>query len=147
MRRAFRKRFVGGSSRNKAAGFSLVELITVMAIIGVLAAIAIPAYFSYINTAKITLAYGTLDTIRKNFESFHIDFKRYPTGDIAIFDTGKDDQGQTVFTDMFLEQIDHDLDSIVSYNYNSATDIYELKVRANDGDKTAMTLTPQDISY
>lgn len=131
------------SPLEKSRGFTLIELLVVVVILGILIAIAIPAYLSYIDTAKITLANGTLDSIRKTLESFHIDYQEYPA-DID-FTTGKDDLGRTVFQSSLIVQINKDLSSIDSYV--TGTDTYTLTARANDDEQTLMTLTPQDIIY
>lgn len=120
-----------------------MELLVVVAIIGTLAAIAIPAYHNYVNRAKITLAHGTLDTIRKALESYHLDYQDYP--DSIDFVTGEDGLGRTVFEISFLDQITNDLSSVDSYVM--ANNTYTLVVRAKDEQQTVMTLTPQDITY
>ena len=127
----------------ESKGFTLLELLVVVVIIGILTAIAIPAYNSYLNTAKITLAQGALDTIRKTLESYHIDYQEYP--DSIDFTTGKDGLGRTVFQLQFINQLNGDLSSIDSYLKAGTT--YTLIVKAKDDQQTVMTLTPQDITY
>ncbi len=129
--------------RDKSKGFTFVELLVVMAILAVLATIAIPAYFSYINSAKITLAYGALDNVRKTLEAFNIDYQEYPA--TIDFTTGKDNLGRTVFQDLFLEQIKRDLLSIDSYV--RVSDTYTLTAKADNSEQTLMTLTPREITY
>jgi type IV pilus assembly protein PilA len=64
-------------SRNLRAGFTLVELMIVVAIIGILAAVAIPAFNKYIKRSKTAEAAGHLNKMWAGsvayFESDHLD--------------------------------------------------------------------------
>ena len=51
--------------RQAQAGFTLIELMIVVAIIGILAAVAIPAYSDYTAKAKVGNAWGSVDSIKK----------------------------------------------------------------------------------
>ena len=61
-------------------GFTLVELIIVLLILGVLAAIIVPKISNYVDDAKTVGTYAQLKNIRSAFELFRTQHNnRYPT--------------------------------------------------------------------
>lgn len=64
-------------SRLAMQGFTLIELMIVVAIISILAAIAIPNYNDYIIRSKITEAVGTLSDVRVRMEQYFQDNRFY----------------------------------------------------------------------
>lgn len=61
-------------------GFTLVELMIVVAILGILAAIAIPTYRNYVGSAKRSEAKANLETIRLLEEQYYADQRSYIAG-------------------------------------------------------------------
>ena len=64
-------------SRSRSLGFTLIELMMVVAILGILAVVAIPKYISYVYKAKTSEAVGFLSEIKAHQESYRADFGQY----------------------------------------------------------------------
>ena len=65
-------------------GFTLIELLIVVVIIGILAAIAVPAYQSYILRARLVEATNQLSADRVAMEQFYADNRAYTTVNAAF---------------------------------------------------------------
>ena len=63
--------------KRKARGFTLIELMITVAVVGVLAAIAYPSYTEYIRRGKIVEATGDLSTLRVRLEQYYQDNRDY----------------------------------------------------------------------
>jgi type IV pilus assembly protein PilA len=64
-------------------GFTLIELMIVVAIIGILAAVAIPAYTDYTARAKVTEAVGALAAAKTSVSEYYISQGEMPANATA----------------------------------------------------------------
>lgn len=60
-----------------ASGFTLIELMITVAILGILSSIALPSYRDYVTRGKIPEALGTLAAKRVQMEQFFLDNRTY----------------------------------------------------------------------
>jgi type IV pilus assembly protein PilE len=60
-------------------GFTLIELMIVVVVIAVLAAIGLPSYSDYITRSKLAEAYAHLSDLRVKMEQSYLDNRRYST--------------------------------------------------------------------
>jgi general secretion pathway protein G len=66
-------------SIGRVRGFTLLELLVVVLIIGLLTGIIAPRFMSQISRSEVTTARAQMDAFRKGIEAFRIDNGRYPT--------------------------------------------------------------------
>jgi type IV pilus assembly protein PilE len=76
-----------------AKGFTLIELMIVVAIVAILAGIAVPGYNSYVMRSKISEAVAHLSDMRVKMEQYFLDHRTYigacAAGTVAPMPTGK----------------------------------------------------------
>lgn len=65
--------------RERRAGFTLLELLVVIVIIGLLAAYVGPKYFSQLSKSEVTVAKAQMEAFEKSLDTYRLDVGRYPT--------------------------------------------------------------------
>jgi len=59
-------------------GFTLVELLVVLAIIALLLTIAVPRYFAHVERAKEATLRESLNVMRESIDKYHADTGKFP---------------------------------------------------------------------
>lgn len=72
----------------KQKGFSLVELMIVVAVIGVLTAVALPAYQNFVKKSEAGAALATLNALKTNVEDHISGQGTFPDGSTGLTNIG-----------------------------------------------------------
>jgi type IV pilus assembly protein PilA len=71
------------NAKQHQLGFTLLELMSVVSIIGILAAMAIPRYQDYVNRARVSEAFSLAQPIQEAIRSYYAHTGRFPKSNLA----------------------------------------------------------------
>lgn len=67
------------AAARRSRGFTLIEIMVVMVIIGLLAAFIVPAVLGKVDEARVTKAKGDIQALEAALSLFYLDNSKYPT--------------------------------------------------------------------
>src|SRR4051812_38092790 len=65
-------------------GFTLLELLVVIVIIGLLAGYVAPRYFSQVGRSEVQVARAQVESIEKALDQYRLDMRRYPNAEEGL---------------------------------------------------------------
>jgi general secretion pathway protein G len=72
------------SSSRRSRGFTLIEIMVVLVIIGVLGALIVPNLIERIDDSKVTAAHTDINQLMQALKLYKIDNQRYPTSEQGL---------------------------------------------------------------
>lgn len=73
-----------GRRIHRARGFTLLELLVVVVIIGLLAGLVAPRYFDSVSKSKAKIAKAQIESLDKALDQYRLDIGNYPTAEQGL---------------------------------------------------------------
>ena len=67
-----------------SAGFTLLELLVVVVIIGLLAGFVAPRYFGQVGKSEMAVAKAQIDALEKALDQYRLDIGNYPNNELGL---------------------------------------------------------------
>src|SRR5438094_7583795 len=72
------------AARSRPLGFTLLELLVVVVIIGLLVGYVAPRYFGQVGKSEVNTAKAQIDALEKALDQYRLDTGRYPAGELGL---------------------------------------------------------------
>jgi general secretion pathway protein G len=86
------------------AGFTLLELLVVMVIIGLLAGFVAPRYFAQVGKSQVKAARAQIDALDKALEQYRLDVGHLPTAEQGLAALNIQPPGEASWTGPYLKK-------------------------------------------
>lgn len=90
------------ASRN--SGFTLLELLVVMVIIGMLAGFVAPKFFAQIGKSEVKTARAQIDALEKSLDQYRLDVGRYPSSEQGLAALNERPAGEAKWSGPYLKK-------------------------------------------
>jgi general secretion pathway protein G len=72
------------TTAHRAGGFTLLELLVVVVIIGLLAGFVAPRYFGQVGKSEVNTAKAQIDALEKALDQYRLDTGKYPSSELGL---------------------------------------------------------------
>ena len=89
----------------KASGFTLLELLVVLVILGLLVGIVAPRFFGQVGKSEVKVAKAQIRSLEDALDQYRLDIKRYPTTEQGLAALNSQPTGEARWQGPYLKKV------------------------------------------